>query len=409
MMIVNTTLVIVVVGLSMLIVQAYAWLLPSITRGDTKRSFLLRITDSTENDWSATDNWNRLSKDNQEINTNHLLIADQITLAALRMQNFGMNPAAPELSKEDQWLRHVIEHIVTDDEEEVDTKPSSVDKHTTRTETFSDDMGREIALLVRCNQNPHDLLMEGGRMVEELTDQQRNDVRQLVQYDGTSGAWQATPFLREAASSMFQTHVSNNKPDRQGINGDSRTLAATKSALDAVSVASWMSKSLRETVGPHDKRVTQAVARFGSGGYLVEADLLNLYVTSITGEQPQWSTITQLEHHRTPEIMAVWRDIRNHGLVTPAEFEQSIKVAELQAKYGVLGVEDTYSPMNMLDECEILEDHMVSDVSMTTDRHGKSSHERVDLVRGIPIWMKDGDFGTFMDDRFTIGVQFMLF
>jgi hypothetical protein len=407
---------VVVVGVLLMILPASAWLSPPSVklRGVyvAQRSFLWHTTIDypDDDDWSVTDNWNRLSTENEEINTNHLLNADQTTLAALRMQNFGMNPAAPEQSPEDQWLNHVIEHIVTD--EGADEEPAL------HAESFVDDIGREIALLVRCNENPHDLLMEGGRMVEELTEEQRNDVRQLVEYDDddddgekTAGAavWKATTFLREAARSMFQKHAPK-KPGYVRVNGDhdDGSMAATATAptaaavMNAVSVASWMSQSLRETVGPYDKRVAQALARYGSGGYLSEPELLKLYVTTITGEEQEGSsTAQQLEKYRAPEIKAVWRDIRNHGLVTPAEFAQSIKVAELQSRYGRVGVEDdddddddVYSPMNMLDECEILEDHMVYEVSMTTDRQGKSSNERVDLVRGVPIWMNDGDYGT---------------
>lgn len=372
------------------------------TLSSPQLSVRMSPTDSSDADdaWSVTDNWTRLSKADgtqQDDSHHHLINADQTTLAALRMQNFGMNPAPPELSKEDQWLNDAIEHIVTENVDEVDAtllakSSSSSSDASVHSESFSDDMGREIALLVRCNENPHQLLLDGGRLVEELTDKQRNDVGQLVEFNGDDATWKATGFLREAVISMFQTHAVNKR-----VNGVDRAAAAA--VLDAASLASWMSQSLRDTVGPHDKRVTQTVARYGREGCLSESDLLNLYVTALTvaGDDDAWTATTtlQLEQHRKPEIQAVWRDIRNHGIVTPAEFERSIKVAEIQAQYGVSAEDDIYSRnFNLLDECEILEDHLISEVSMTTDRQGKSSHERVELFRNVPVWMRDGDFGT---------------
>jgi len=154
-------------------------------------------------------------------------------------------------------------------------------------------------------------------------------------------------------------------------------------------------------------------SQFGKA-HLVYGDFLNLYLQAIVGsEQPALAlndsnSIAQLEQHRATEIQTVWRDIRNHGIVGPAEFERNMKLAELQSKPGLAVVhdddddDDILASQNMLDECEILEESLAattSQVSMTTDRQGKSSHERVELVPGrtntnVPLWVQDGDFGT---------------
>jgi len=73
------------------------------------------------------------------------------------------------------------------------------------TERFVDDMGREIAMLVRCNENPHHMLLSEGRAVAALTERERNDVRQLIELDENDGQqWKPTVFLKEAVSIMFQ-------------------------------------------------------------------------------------------------------------------------------------------------------------------------------------------------------------
>jgi hypothetical protein len=49
----------------------------------------------------------------------------------------------------------------------------------------------------------------------------------------------------------------------------------------------------------------------------------------------------------------------------------------------------------IMDECEITDE--VIQISQTTDKEGKSSYELVELApdRQSPLWMNDGNFGTF--------------
>jgi hypothetical protein len=139
---------------------------------------------TTDRTWSVTDDWTQLSQcDNINYNygstdndTGEILILnsiDQVTLAALRMQNFGMSSSSSslmELSEEDIWVQNSIQQIMldTDTETNVDLvtdvlMKESVNQNmgstiditagTLNTDSFLDDMGKEIAMLVRCNEN----------------------------------------------------------------------------------------------------------------------------------------------------------------------------------------------------------------------------------------------------------------
>ena len=139
---------------------------------------------SSDSSWSVTDNWNQLSQ-SDNINYNYggtdndtgdivvLNSIDQVTLAALRMQNFGMssNTVTATMSEEEIWIQNSIQQIMVmddthDDEDDMSTTKihRSVDDTsmgtnvdiaaaTLNTEQFLDEMGKEIAMLVRCNDN----------------------------------------------------------------------------------------------------------------------------------------------------------------------------------------------------------------------------------------------------------------
>jgi hypothetical protein len=366
---------------------------------DAKDLFERRVCASSS--WSVSDNWNQLSRsdhinyDNNDLGGSTMMLnsIDQATLAALRMQNFGMSPSTqPVLSQEDLWIQNSIEKIVSNDGLEMDADVGEID--TLDTERFLDDLGNEIALVVRCNdQALSEQTLQDLRRLSPIPI--KDSVEQLVTYEFDShhdmessvGSWKATKFLQQAVLVMFQKHV-----------------RYMETKWDAAAVASWMTQSLTGTsdriVGPHDKRVTEALAIYGKDGFLSEGELLSFYVTACSGnrvkrfsEKQTLTTHTQLECFRAPEIEAIWRDIRNHGIVTPSELERRIQQATLLERDPTLG----YDPgATLLDECEILDDEGGSSLkaSATTDRQGRSSNEKVELYRNVPIWLRDGDFGT---------------
>jgi hypothetical protein len=117
--------------------------------------------------WSVTDNWNGLSQiDNINYdyvgdtdltsggtNSNHMVLnsIDQVTLAALRMQNFGMSSTTLKpFSEEEVWIQNSIQQIVSDMDADV-SLPTNED--TLDSDQFLDDMGNDIAMLIRCTND----------------------------------------------------------------------------------------------------------------------------------------------------------------------------------------------------------------------------------------------------------------
>jgi NAD-dependent dihydropyrimidine dehydrogenase PreA subunit len=136
---------------------------------------------------------------------------------------------------------------------------------------------------------------------------------------------------------------------------------------------------------------------------LTEQDLQKLYLTVVVGDDDKSLPL----EYRTKEIAAVWRDIRNHGILSPPEFEHKIQLAEIMEHQN----ENLYDrELGIMDECEIVEEYAGGEISLTTDRQGKSSHERVELVpmprdaktKETPVWLRDGDF-VFIDEESCIG------
>jgi ferredoxin len=355
---------------------------------------------AASSEWSATDDWNNLSSENPDNGRQDYAVdQDFAQREAIRMQNWDLDSLDPTaLSPEDAWLQDAIETVLLDStitpEERLDTQD------------FLEDMGREIALLVRCNQSPQEMLIAAGKALPILTTEDKHNPRQLVrlepsnQNEETEGevvVWAATDFLKTATRVMFEQHAHNAKTGA----GD------TKAILDPRGVASWMKKSLREgAIGPHDPRVTFIISKFGTygTGTLQYEDFLNLYVSTICGSSPsRWK---QLEY-RSEEIEAVWRDLRNHDIVSPVEQERVALLQKMKEKY-----EESFSHVTdetLLDECEIIDDKVASweETSQGQWRQtGKSSHELVELAYDgkTPLRLKDGEF-VFIDEDSCIGCK----
>jgi len=329
--------------------------------------------------WSIADDWESLSAENpHNQDSADRFNQRQVQLAAAQMQE----PQEPP-SKEAQWLNDAIRQIFQT--QEAPAAEPELDE-----ESFLDSMGNEIAMLVRCNQSPEDMLIQAGRALPPLTDQERNDVSQLVSYQKEH--FQATPFLKSAVSTMFQRHA---------------LPLLGKKVMDSAAVASWMRQSLgsdNKTVGPHDPRVAQTLSKYSAygTGYLEESDLERLYLSTVVGDAKTVKELSRRQH----EIEAVWRDIRSHGIQSPAEVEREKLLHKIQEKYVAAAVEA--SPNTLLDECEIVDDTIgttwTKDDQGEWQRTGRSSHELVELAfdKKTPLYMKDGDF-VFIDEESCIG------
>ena len=158
-------------------------------------------------------------------------------------------------------------------------------------------------------------------------------------------------------------------------------------------------------VGKHDLRVNKVVSTHGAygKGYLTLEEFQSLYLKAVVGtisssKKPatMWQQLRHKNHQKS--IQSVWRDLRNHGILSPAENQRKHKLEEINSKLGrdsELSITVDQDADTLLDECEIIDFDDGDFVSDTTDREGTSSHEDVQLVPGskTPAWIKDGEFG----------------
>lgn len=277
----------------------------------------------------------------------------------------------------------------------------------TKTVDFFDEMGQEISLLVRCNESPDNLLVSLGRKIPELTENEKYDGLQLLDQSGMTPT--ATPFFQSAIQAMFHMHASLSSKESDEL------------VLIPSGIASWMSKSLGDTVGQHDKRINVVLAKYSThgSGVLSMGQFEQLYMDAVS-----LSAQTEAKRKRVtrpgrkvlegPTMKSVWRDLENHGFQPPIVEEWNISQKEIEEEYGVKTEISGAMNNNIMDECEILEwkggEHSTPRASSTSQMKGaskstkKSSHELVLLATDgkTPSRLRDGDF-IFIDEESCIG------
>jgi hypothetical protein len=100
----------------------------------------------------------------------------------------------------------------------------------TTTVNYIDDMGNEIARLVRCTERPGELLVESGRALPPLTNDEKNNPLQLVKI--LKDGFQSTYFLKQSVSKIFRQHATNDLDKKELV-------------LNRGGVANWMTQALR--------------------------------------------------------------------------------------------------------------------------------------------------------------------
>jgi hypothetical protein len=331
-----------------------AWT-PAVIRISTTRL----SADRGSSGWGTADNWDALSRTNKPSVTSEMLETDYLAIQAMIMENFGMNDEEQQLeSEDDQWIRETIENFAVDSDVLDHTLPSLLSSQEKTTIQQEERESTEITRLIRCNESPQSLLLAAGRAIPQLTEDQRTDIRQLLNPEPTI-------FLEQSVRTMFLRHA------RPIINGE------IVRVMEGAQIAHWMEVCLQgETVSAFDSRVRSVLGKFGQSGAIYEDGFQRLYADAA---------------RTNPD--AVWRDLRAHEIVSPAELGHSIQLQELAS---TLPDPVTLSSTVSLDECALLEDGMEVEES-STDRHGKGSHEKVELVPNtkVPLWIKDGEFGMF--------------
>ncbi|KAI2511819.1 hypothetical protein MHU86_2551 [Fragilaria crotonensis] len=340
--------------------------------------------------WSVEDDWWRLS---EAENTADLPVAgeDIARTAAVSMDQ----PIDQVLSEDDQWIYDSVDTI----------NDSALDSEAPQHAIYDapgdviqvareDDMGREIAMLVRCNESPQDMLIAEGRALAPLTDEERDDVSQLATMKDNT--WEITDFFRNAIRVMYEQHANSD-----GV-------------MKAAGVASWMSKSLNSHVSAHDKRVLATITRFGEygTGCLAAEAFEQIYVAALNValKRPNVKMSNRVGIKEQHSVSTIWRDIRNHNILSPVEVEREMKMLEIRKRIGDSNKAEYSGTSGVMDECEILD--MGQTFATTTyqtawaDVKEKefSSHELLEMAADgkTPLHLRDGDF-IFIDEESCIG------
>lgn len=348
-----------------------------------------------ERSWSIDDDWSRLS-DNESASSLPSSGEDMARTAAAAMEE----PIQEILSEEDQWIYNSVEGI---NDSALDSETPEIAIYDAPGDavqiSMEDHMGGEIAMLVRCNESPDEMLIAEGRALAPLTEEARNDVTQLFKHDSNNGGREISDFFRNAIRVMFQQHS---------------TLDET---MKAAGVASWMSTSLQSHVGAHDKRVLETISRFSDygTGYLTVDNFEEIYVAALTAALEVSNKVVNSRNGLKAQhtISTIWRDIRNHNILSPVEAEYEIRMLEIRNHIGEVDIKNTpeqSAMVQVMDECEILDNGQT--YATTTyqtswsDVKAKefSSHELLDMAADgkTPLYLRDGDF-IFIDEESCIG------
>jgi hypothetical protein len=358
----------------------------------------------TKDEWSTGDDWTSLTSEHHEnasIDTSKLFNQDLALNAARDIEAAG----TATMSSEDHRINDVVDRIHNDfsslDETPLYDTEFEEDDHVATNTHSTDEMGDEIAMLVRCDEQPKDLLISEGRALLPLTEQEKNDVSQLVRL--TEDKCEATNFLRTSVSIMFSQHASPDQTD--GV-----------LSMDRKGVAKWMTQALKSEKGSrvsaHESCVLKTISDFGTygTGRLLEDELQALYLSTVVGDTSNLKKVSPTRHLqlRQPFLDVVWRDIRNHGILSPVEKERKRLAEEIQAKNGGRADHGPQSAKiavdNIMDECEILDWDYRPQGSESTDQTRvdqrqasgtKSSHKLLEMTpdKKTPLRVRDGEFG----------------
>ena len=371
-------------------------------------------------DWNVGDDWSKLSSDSNSIDSSYIFNVDAASKAALELEQWMKenndsdsfiydcdddDPIALTPTENDDFEQSIIDSIQS---ESLDPNgPALYDTLNTSNENTKsisviDEIGREISFLIRCNERPNQLLVDGGRALPDLSDEEKYDISQLVskklkspsiEKDTNENSYEYEPedFLIQSVKKIFGWHATEVK----GNKGKNIKI------LDYKGIASWLSKSLGESVGQHDKRIPLIMSKYATygSGVLTEEQFLNVYIDAVmTGlnsanrkKEKNASNMMKRMKMKSADVMSVWRDFQNHDILPPIVTIRE----ELQTKIDLeYGSRDHFGRMEEMDECEILEwkhdQHFL--------RRLKSSHELVELSSDhkTPKRMRDGEFGTFV-------------
>jgi hypothetical protein len=395
-------------------------------------------------DWSVADDWNSLSSENAE-NQPHALesfVAQQFIQEMRSKSSQGEDSDRPVLTEQEVWMEKALDAILDDDvgtdghlkTSDADTSANGANKGDQYKErldihTFEDEMGREIALLVRCNQRPTELLLSQGRILPRLTDAEIHHVGQLLSWQPDMQTFVSTKFMYQAVNQIFDMYARPSASAKESNDQDAMV-------MDSRGVASWLNRcilpmpsqaggSVKDAkqapkarfvaMGPHDSRVTACISRYSTygTGVLSRDNFQRLYYQKImtqlklplgdlatiedgvNKDEPYFLDRLQLLCAST--IAEVWSDFHRHNILSPAEQEHERLLAEMRESQRLTNNEEMIMD-DLLDECEIVDEQILSwsqNSKGDWEKSGKSSHELVTMAydKKTPLYLQDGDFG----------------
>ena len=389
-------------------------------------------------DWSVGDDWNSFSSSSDAIDTSDIFNIDVTAKAAQELEQWmnGHNSTSTNAgeiqqlqnngkvatSVDDDFTRNLIDLIQSETIDPngpqlYDTTVTTKSMSSTTTVSSVDEQGREIAFLVRCNESPQELLIDGGRALPELSHEEKYNVSQLttlqeLSTDTTSSTssssssstssekYKPTDFLIKSVHTMFRTHA--------------KTITSVNdkkvNTLDAKGVASWLAQSLDESVGPHDKRIAVIMSKYSTygTGMLTQEQFMTIYLDAVMlgldgdNKEKELRTkhVMKKLKMKVATVMDVWRDLNNHGIQPPIMTIRQELQAKIDAEHGAQKIQ---SGSDSMDECEIVGWDKIQDSTKSTTGSvsTKRSYQDVDLSSDLktPKRIRDGEFGKIGDNH----------
>jgi len=354
-------------------------------------------TSSSSSSWDVTDNWDHLSQMNAPV----ILPSDDL-LSEIVDSMSRENPSSRHNYDDNETsLNDAIEHInvpiLLDDPPLYDVHEDDSYLEEQTINNFEDDLSKEIALLVRCNESPNQLLYQEGRAIRPLTEEERYDTTQLLSKDN-----KPTAFLIQTVSSLFHRHGTSTSSHERKESTLSTPL------LTATGIAEWMTKGTGQKIGKNDIRISLLISKYSTygSGALTESQFLQLYVDAIScaihKEHEDAVLANKQRHSFTPLAKTVWREFENHGIYSPNVQQEK----DLFKTFYNSNKQQEAENSIQVDECEILswsgEMNQPPNLSMNSMKNGvshnpsKSSHMYVELCsdKRTPKRIRDGQFGT---------------
>jgi len=374
------------------------------------------VLSAESSSWSPGDDWGLKSKQEHQsrtLETKDIFMQDIVARAAIRMEE---SRREQNMEEPDEFLTRAIEFIHhAEGEVQSGSDTSSASTKTILEATRQAEQEElEIAMMIRCNDKPQQILLNNNKVLPDLDPLERDDIQQLV--TNQDDKWVATPFLKLATSQVFERHARRRTTDQV----DAENQENNQLIMDRGAIRDWLQQSLGEEedryIGQFDSRIATLISMYGTSMYGSSAtvercgftlqNLLGLYVSALVGDGNPKKI-----KYREEELRMVWRDLRNHGILSPIETDYQLRLEELRTIHETLVGNDPVGNEitdNMLDECEILDynhaAHWEKDGDGQWYLHGKSSNELVELAmdKKTPLYLKDGDF-VFIDEESCIG------